>query len=455
MPVRKNEPISAWEGGDVVQGFALVTKKELRQDRNGRSYLDMEVADASGSMIAKVWADSAALEADFEAHDFVALRGMVKLYRDQLQLSIDDCRKVTEEDRRFGFEEARLVPSTREDVDDLWRRLESALAEVRRPELKRLATHALAIHGERLREHPAAKTMHHAYRGGLLEHTVSMAELALAVTAHYRDLDRDVILLGVLFHDLGKLRELGAMPANDYTLEGRLVGHVVIGRDLLKECCTALGDVPEDVELHLEHLVLSHQGKREFAAPVEPMTPEALVLHFVDDLDSKLNQLDRARREGPSVQWSRGLGRYVYFAERREVVEEVVALAGAGESGAGGGATVVRREERREEEEEEAAVVVAGDPDTAEAAEAGSPEVDEAAAASVARDLPPGEAAASEAAEPPETAEPAQPVEPAASSDPPGTAEQRPVDPGAPPPEAPQVPADEWQPPQRPRSLFD
>jgi hypothetical protein len=121
------------------------------------------------------------------------------------------------------------------------------------------------------------------------------------------------------------------------------------------------------------------------------------------------------------VQWSRGLGRYVYFAERREVVEEVVA----------------------------------SDPDTTEVAEAGSPEVDEAAAASVARDLPPGEAAASEAAEPPEPAEPAQPVEPAASSDPPGTAEEGPVDPGAPAPEAPQPPADEWQPPQRPRSLFD
>jgi 3'-5' exoribonuclease len=447
MPVRKNEPISAWEGGDVVQGFALVTKKELRQDRNGRSYLDMEVADASGSMIAKVWADSAALEADFEAHDFVALRGMVKLYRDQLQLSIDDCRKVTEEDRRFGFEEARLVPSTREDVDDLWRRLESALAEVRRPELKRLATHALAIHGERLREHPAAKTMHHAYRGGLLEHTVSMAELALAVTAHYRDLDRDVILLGVLFHDLGKLRELGAMPANDYTLEGRLVGHVVIGRDLLKECCTALGDVPEDVELHLEHLVLSHQGKREFAAPVEPMTPEALVLHFVDDLDSKLNQLDRARREGPSVQWSRGLGRYVYFAERREVVEEVVAVSGAGEGGADGGATLVHREERREEE----AVVAAADPDEAEPAEAGSPEIDEAAAASVARDLPPAAPAA--APEPADSPEPAAAAEPAAAE--PAEAAGRRVDPGAPAPEAPQPPADEWQPPQRPRSLFD
>lgn len=427
MAVRKNEPISAWEAGDVVQGFALVSKKELRQDRNARAYLDMEVADATGSMIAKVWADSAALEADFEQHDFVALRGMVKLYRDQLQLSIDDCRKATEADRRFGFDETKLVPSTREDVDDLWRRLEVALARVRRPELRHLATHALAVHGARLREHPAAKSMHHAYRGGLLEHTVSMAELALAVTGHYRQIDRDVVLLGVLFHDLGKVRELGAMPANDYTLEGRLVGHVVIGRDLLRECCLALGDVPDDLQLHLEHLVLSHQGKREFAAPVEPMTPEALVLHFVDDLDSKLNQLDRIRREGPGVQWSRGLNRHVWFAAREEVVEERRALGagdeaagGGGEEGEGGdewgGATWVRREERREE----AAVVAepAAAPEAAEAAESGEPEVDEAAAAAVARELP------REAA----------------------------TDPGPPPPAS---PVDEWRPPERPRSLFD
>jgi 3'-5' exoribonuclease len=270
--------------------------------------------------------------------------------------------------------------------------------------------------------------MHHAYRGGLLEHTVSMAELALAVTAHYRELDRDVVLLGVLFHDLGKVRELGAMPANDYTLEGRLVGHVVIGRDLLKECCAALGDVPPELELHLEHLVLSHQGKREFAAPVEPMTPEALVLHFVDDLDSKLNQLDRARREGPSVQWSRGLGRYVYFAERQEVVVEEVVVTAGGEEESGSGGALVHREERRETE-----TVLAVPPpepapapepaEPAEAVEAGSPEIDEDAAAAVARDLPPPE--------PP------------------------PADPGAPPPEEQQPASDPWQPPQRPRSLFD
>jgi len=238
----------------------------------------------------------------------------VKNYRDQLQLSIDDCREATDDDRRYGFDEALLIPSTPEDIGDLWMRLERLLQEeVRRPVLRRLAAETLAIHGCALREHPAAKSMHHAYRGGLLEHVVSMAELAVRVCQHYRDLDRDLVILGVLFHDLGKLRELGAMPVNDYTLEGRLVGHVVIGRDLLRERCAAIEGFPEDLQLLLEHLVLSHQGKKEFASPVEPMTPEAVVLHFIDDLDSKLNQLRATREANPGIVYHRGMGRYVYL----------------------------------------------------------------------------------------------------------------------------------------------
>ncbi|HEX6902785.1 MAG TPA: HD domain-containing protein [Thermoanaerobaculia bacterium] len=317
MPkVVRNAPIRSWEAGDNVQGFALLVKKELRQDRNGKSYLDMELADSSGSIVAKIWSDSPALNASVEPHQFIAFRGSVKNYRDQLQLTIDDCREANEGDRYYGFDESKLVPSTREDIDDLWRRLERLLLEeVERPVMRRLAAEALAVHGKALREHPAAKAMHHAYRGGLLEHVVSMAELALLVCGHYRELDRDLMLLGVLFHDLGKLRELGAMPANDYTLEGRLVGHVVIGRDLLIERCAAIEGFPDDLRLLLEHMILSHQGKKEFASPVEPMTPEALALHFVDDLDSKINQL-RASREAATpngMQFHRGLGRYVYL----------------------------------------------------------------------------------------------------------------------------------------------
>lgn len=328
MPrVLRNTPIRSWENGDTVQGFALLTKKERREDRNGKGYFDLEIADASGCMVAKIWADSPAMHGNFETHRFVAFRGAVKSYRDQLQLSIDDCREATEDDRRFGFDESQLIPSTREDISDLWRRLTRILEEkVERPVLRRLARETLEIHGSALREHPAAKSMHHAYRGGLLEHVVSMAELALKICEHYRDVDRDLVVVGVLFHDIGKLRELGAMPANDYTLEGRLIGHVVIGRDILRDQCRAIEGFPEDLQLLLEHLVLSHQGKKEYASPVEPMTPEALVLHFVDDLDSKLNQLRASRDATPGIQYHRGLGRYVYLpalVERDEPTLEI------------------------------------------------------------------------------------------------------------------------------------
>lgn len=312
-PERLFEPIRAWREGETVVGFALLTKKEVRQDKSGRDYLDLELTDATGSISGKAWSDSKALQRSFAVHDYVKVRGQVRAFRDQLQFNLEDCRAVTEEDRADGFDESKLVPSTREDIADLWARLERLLGSVKRPPLRRLAEETLSLWGPRLREHPAAKGIHHAYLGGLLEHTVSMAELASLVAGHYPELDRDLLLLGALFHDLGKIFELGAMPANDYTLVGRLVGHVVLGRDLLRERCFAISDFPADLQLQLEHLVLSHQGTREFGAAVEPMTPEAQALHFIDDLDSKMNQLRRARESGPPLQWHHVLRRFVYF----------------------------------------------------------------------------------------------------------------------------------------------
>lgn len=313
MAIVRNEPIASWEAGQTVQGFALLSRKERRQDRNGRTYLDLELTDSTGSISGKVWAGSPALEGDYEAHDFVALKGTVKLYREQLQISLDECRRAKDEDRRLGFDEAKLIPSTKQDIDELYARLQEIFpGSIEQPHLARLAEEALEAYGERLRVHPAAKGIHHAYRGGLLEHVVSMSELALLVCSHYRRLDRDLVLLGVLFHDLGKIRELGAMPANDYTLEGRMVGHVVIGRDLVRECATHVPDMPREQLLHLEHLVLSHQGRKEFASPVEPMTAEAFVLHALDDLDSKLNQLEGLREDPADLIWVRALGRYVH-----------------------------------------------------------------------------------------------------------------------------------------------
>jgi len=321
--VEHNTLIRSWEEGDNVQGFALLSKKERRQDRNGRDYLDLELADNTGSIAGKVWAASPAMESDFEAHQFVAFRGSVRSYRDTLQLNVDHCRPTTEDDRKYGFNEKDLMPSTLEDVGDLYARLQRALDQVQRPVLERLIRETLEIHGESLRKHPAAKLMHHAYLGGLLEHTCSMAELAVKVCGHYDYLDQDLILVGIIFHDLGKIHELGEMPANDYTLSGRMIGHVVMGRDMLRDRCAAIEDFPQDLQLHLEHLVLSHQGKKEYSSPVAPMTAEALTLHFIDDLDSKLNQLLMAKHNSDEpMQYMRGMGRFMYLGESKDETAE-------------------------------------------------------------------------------------------------------------------------------------
>lgn len=316
MPVvRRNEPIASWEDGDFIQGFALLGRREVRQDRNGRDYLDLELCDISGSLPAKIWPDSPSIKNEFLEKDFVSFKGSVRLFREQKQINLDYCRRVKEDDRQQGFDPAKLIPSSPEDLDQLWGRLEAIYpAAIQRPELQALAREAQRRFGAALKEHPAAKSIHHAYRGGLLEHVVKMAELALSLAEHYPDLDRDLLLLGVYFHDLGKIRELGAMPRNEYTREGQLVGHIVIGHNLLLECCQAVDGISENLRFHLEHLVLSHHGKREFGSPIEPSTPEAFALHAIDDLDSKLNQLRGHRMAGAEgMFFLRSFGRSILF----------------------------------------------------------------------------------------------------------------------------------------------
>jgi len=315
MPmVHRFEPMSTWEEGDFVEGYALVNRKERRQDKKGRDYLDLELADATGSVGAKVWPDSPALDSPFQEKQFVVFKGTARRFRDQIQVSIDHCRQITDQDREEGFKEEDYVPRTPEDLDDLRQRLAAIYPPaIGRPALAALVEEALRRYGAKLASHPAAKTIHHAYHGGLLEHVVAMAELAQKVCEQYAELDRDLVLVGVLFHDLGKLHELGAMPENDYTLEGQLVGHVVIGHRMLHECMGAVPELSGELRLLLEHLVLSHQGRKEYGSPCEPSTAEAIVLSFIDDVDSKLNQLRQARRQGAGLQFLRGFGRSIYL----------------------------------------------------------------------------------------------------------------------------------------------
>lgn len=323
-----HRPIAQWKAGEAVQGFALLRRKDERRDKAGKLYLDLELADASGAIPAKIWSDSAALANAFSAGQFVKFRGQVQAYREQLQLKIDNCRAVAEADRSEGFDEAELIPSTREDIEALDRGLRDLLEKnLSRPFARELAKAALARHGAALRVHPAAKSIHHAFRGGLLEHVASMLGLAVKMADHYAELDRDLLLLGVLFHDLGKIQELGAMPGSDYTSEGRLVGHIVLGRDLVRELVAGIPDFPQAFRLQLEHLVLSHQGRQDFGSPVEPATAEAIALHSIDDLDSKLAVLRGLRETQRGFVFVRSLERFVWLGENGAQEGEATAEA--------------------------------------------------------------------------------------------------------------------------------
>lgn len=310
--IRVGAPIAGWKENETVQGFAFLRRKEARTDRNGKTYLDLELADASGSILGRVWADSPALQNEFAAPGFVKFKGTVVSYRGELQLKVDNCRAVRPEDRNEGFDEAALIPTSKIPPAELGERIRSLLdREIERPELRRLVALALERHGQALQVHPAAKSIHHAYLGGLAEHTLSMLELAVKVAEHYPELDRELLLVGSLFHDLGKLLELEPSPSQEYTPVGRLIGHIVLGRDLLRELAREIPDFPPATLLELEHLVLSHQGRNEFGSPVLPMLAEAVALHAIDDLDSKLAQI-RAIGPGQGFVWSRGLERFVW-----------------------------------------------------------------------------------------------------------------------------------------------
>lgn len=283
----KSHFITDLADGQLVASLFLVREKEVRtSQRTGTSWLHLELADRTGTIPAKMWENYATLAATFECDDVVQIRGRVKLYNGRKELTLEQIGPALERDYDLGD----FLPHTKYDVEELFGRLRQAIAGMKNPWLKRLLTTVVddpAI-APKLKRAPAAMTMHHAYLGGLLEHVVSLIGLAADVSAHYPQLDADLLLAGVVLHDIGKLDELRYTRAIDYSTEGRLLGHITIGVALVREKRKAIAGFPEPLGVLLEHLILSHHGSYEFGSPALPQIPEALALHFIDDLDSKM-----------------------------------------------------------------------------------------------------------------------------------------------------------------------
>jgi 3'-5' exoribonuclease len=293
--------LANFEEGKLFDGFFLVLSKQQRTTKNNKPYLNLILGDKTGQLEGRIWeiADPR-IAKDFDKGDIVKARGSASRFDDRLQMKIDQLRKAQPNE----VDKADLLPATTYDVATLWSQLLAFVESFTNPDLKLLLTTMLAnpALAESYREAPAAKQLHHAWLGGLLEHVVSLCTLADRVAPHYPMLHRDLLLTGVILHDIGKVRELSWEIGFEYTIEGTLLGHIQMGVALTEQTIDSLPDFPPKLKTLVLHMILSHHGRLEFGSPKLPMIPEALVLNFLDDLDAKMQamsgEFDKCLREG-------------------------------------------------------------------------------------------------------------------------------------------------------------
>jgi 3'-5' exoribonuclease len=276
------------KAGDSFVGFCIVKSKRIRQTRDDRFFIDVDLQDASGSLNAKIWDDYDRLKDEFERGDVVKVEASIEQYKDQLQAKIKRLRKSRPED---PVDMGALMPITREDIDSMYSEVLQMIEEIKNPHLKELLYFFFDDEetAEKIKRAPAARNIHQAYVGGLLEHVWHMAKSGRALLREvYPQIDADLVIAGILIHDLGKLQELELSPAISYTKLGYLEGHIFLGLKMLDEKLRKLPDFPDELRLQLEHIILSHHGEKEFGSPVLPATPEAMLIHQIDNLDAKL-----------------------------------------------------------------------------------------------------------------------------------------------------------------------
>jgi 3'-5' exoribonuclease len=294
-------------------GFFVCTQKELRPGRNGE-FLSVTLQDATGRIVARAFDDVERLKGEFEAGEFVKVKARANVYNERLQLIVENIRRVhPEQDRKEGFREEDCVTSSARPVEEMWAELQQRIARVGNPFVRTLLERIVAANEEKLRVWPAAQTLHHAYRAGFLEHVLQMAAVGAHLAEAY-EANPDLLLAGVVLHDIGKLQELDYDLATRYSREGRLLGHIMLGSSLVRDAAAAIDGFPPVLLSEIQHLILSHHGCLEYGSPVAPMMVEAFILSFVDDLDAKINMVRQAIRDDA------GAGEFTPYHSRLERV---------------------------------------------------------------------------------------------------------------------------------------
>ncbi len=295
--------------GSTVQSTFLIISKERKTTNAGSPYLDLILQDATGQIRAKVW-DCDRLHLDIEEDEIVRVNGVVEDYQGTRQLKVKNLARAE------GLPLQDYLPHSEEDPAVLLAKVIERARQVSNPPLRALLLAILEDPSiaDRYRQAPAATSFHHAYLGGLVEHVHSLLALGDRVVDHYPSLDRDLIVAGLILHDLGKVDELTYHRGLRYTTRGKLLGHIALGVEIVRDKARAIPDFPLELWDRLEHIILSHHGKLEFGSPKEPAFPEALVVHYLDDLDSKLASMTaqysaESEQEGDWTTRNRALGR--------------------------------------------------------------------------------------------------------------------------------------------------
>ena len=324
--------VSQLTAGQQFQDIFLVSKKSLAETKAGKPYLALALMDRTGEIEARVWDNALQYDPQAEEGGFVLVQAVAKPFRDQLQVTVATLHKVDE----TTIDMAAFMPASTRPLAEMTAELETVIGSIVDPSLQQLLR--AIFQGEilaKFQRAPAAKKLHHAYIGGLIEHTLSIVGMAEKAASHYPFIDRDMLIAGALLHDLAKVEEFDfTRPPFGYTDRGRLVGHLVMGVDIVRRAAAEVQTISEEQLDRLLHIILSHHGQYGFGSPVLPMTPEAILLHHLDDIDAKMQYMEAlgARMSGDGWQWTeyqRHLERYLYLrasgegpAEPPEPLEE-------------------------------------------------------------------------------------------------------------------------------------
>jgi 3'-5' exoribonuclease len=290
------------ENDFIKNEIYLCKSKQVLTGKSGKSYVSLLLQDKTGTIDAKIWDFSAEIE-QYDSMDFVHIDARVNSFQDALQLNVSKIYKG----REGEFYPEDYFPVTTKNVETMYGEIKGYVQSIKEPNLKALAEEFFLKDTDfikRFKNHSAAKSVHHGFVGGLLEHTLSVVKLCEYYTTAYPILNKDLLITAALFHDIGKLDELSSFPENDYTNDGQLLGHIFIGANQVMNAIQVMKKFPEKLANELVHCILAHHGELEYGSPKKPATAEAMALHFADNTDAKMQTITELLNSGdPKVEW--------------------------------------------------------------------------------------------------------------------------------------------------------